>query len=244
MEFLKLAHELNDFAFDYDPYGYRDSFSSCEEGLTEMYNSLTTPSNYDGMMENLGIIISNEEEEEDSEFLDRAIDLLNKLTALRNGYEALKDSAHLAYEMSVNYKDIMEAAGITMSFDELERCLRIQSNRNTLFYRLSNYADYLEQECLQNSAEYMETRWLANCVDELIVYDTYQVSLHYDGDYRGLCDMETVTDWDMCKEFAHNYAMNGGYIRIRNIETGKTLEFDSDKYVENFDGEWPLEESI
>lgn len=58
----------------------------------------------------------------------------------------------------------------------------------------------------------------------------YDVYLFFDNQFRGLSDSIHNLEYDLMCETVHNYASQGGYIRIRNNETGVTLEFDSDTY--------------
>ena len=67
----------------------------------------------------------------------------------------------------------------------------------------------------------------------------YQIKNYYDKNYRGLSASETAADKDTMISIVHDFASEGGYIEVRNTETGELLHFDSDTYFENmyYEGE-------
>ena len=58
----------------------------------------------------------------------------------------------------------------------------------------------------------------------------YQIKAYYDKDYRGLSASEETDNRDTMIDIVHNLAAQGGYIKVKNTETGDYIRFDSDTY--------------
>jgi len=87
-EVEKLANALDAFAYDYDPYGYHNSFDSREEGYQNVLNSLLS-GDIKGIREYLLEVI----DEEDS-FQKEAQELLDRLDDAFYGKASVLDQLH------------------------------------------------------------------------------------------------------------------------------------------------------
>lgn len=103
-EIEKLADALDAFAYDYDPYGYHDSFDSREEGYQNVLDSLLS-GDIKGIREYLQEVI-----DEDS-FQMEAQDLLDRLNNAFPEKSSVLDQLHQTKKPEVVHsaKKIQEA---------------------------------------------------------------------------------------------------------------------------------------
>ena len=71
----------------------------------------------------------------------------------------------------------------------------------------------------------------------------FNVILSYRRD-SGISDDEFFNDWSDVESFAHEGLMNGLYVSITDMETGKQLEISPDEYQDAFDGDFDINEDI
>ena len=60
----------------------------------------------------------------------------------------------------------------------------------------------------------------------------YEVRSYYDSEFRGLEDSEVFDDWSDVTLWTHEHASKGGFVRIKNTETGLDMEIDPNEYIE------------
>jgi hypothetical protein len=72
----------------------------------------------------------------------------------------------------------------------------------------------------------------------------YSIESFYGGEKenpKGLSDsLHDIEDWDRVVETAHEWISDGGFVRITDEESGKSITLDFDSYFEDFEGEFPL----
>ena len=69
----------------------------------------------------------------------------------------------------------------------------------------------------------------------------WSVASFYDERLIGLEKSETgIEDWSRVEELAHEWVSNGGYVEIKDDESGKSIVLDYDSYFEDFEGEFPV----
>jgi hypothetical protein len=63
----------------------------------------------------------------------------------------------------------------------------------------------------------------------------YEVRAYFGGNMRGLSEDRTCRTHNDMVDTVHEFCFNGNYVRVQNIETGATLEFDPDTWMESID---------
>ncbi len=64
---------------------------------------------------------------------------------------------------------------------------------------------------------------------------SYEVRAFFDGNFRGLSEDRTCRTHDEMVDTVHEFCFNGNFVRVVNNDTGNSLEFDPDTWMECID---------
>ena len=102
--------------------------------------------------------------------------------------------------------------------------------------------DFFEDE-LRKRGDDEASRSARKAYHDAVKSNRFNVILSYRRD-SGISDDEFFNDWSDVESFAHEGLMNGLYVSITDMETGKQLEISPDEYQDAFDGDFDINEDI
>ena len=102
--------------------------------------------------------------------------------------------------------------------------------------------DFFEDE-LRKRGDDEASRSARKAYHDAVKSNRFNVILSYTRN-SGISDDEFFNDWSDVESFAHEGLMNGLYVSITDMETGKQLEISPDEYQDAFDGDFDINEDI
>ena len=128
------------------------------------------------------------------------------------------DNDRRYYELSIGYRQKSGRIGPIMS---------LASGKE--FYRLGDAVKYAEQYC--NRVTSCSSIEATDDFSQLALPDyKYSVEGYYDSNFQGLVDSYTGDDFSEALSAAHEFACDGDFIIIKNVQTGRTRSYSTDDW--------------
>ena len=68
----------------------------------------------------------------------------------------------------------------------------------------------------------------------------YELTLYYDEALKGVADEQFASDFDEAVDIAHEMVSQGGYLKVEQEFSGKSMIISTEDYFKDFEGESPL----
>ena len=134
------------------------------------------------------------------------------------------------------------ASGVGASKKSVKCSTRRRRSVKAARMKRKSMDDFFEDE-LRKRGDDEASRSARKAYHDAVKSNRFNVILSYRRD-SGISDDEFFNDWSDVESFAHEGLMNGLYVSITDMETGKQLEISPDEYQDAFDGDFDINEDI